>query len=102
MDIYNGRVTIRGATLSHYIAWYKHPLYISSGLIYEMGRITIFSLGGCVHCNKVKALFGELGWNYCDIDLEQFPDAKQSMIKLTDRLTVPQVFFHPSLIPQNF
>ena len=63
-----------------------------------MGRITIFSLGGCVHCNKIKGLFGELGWDYYDIDLEQYPDAKESMIKLTDRLTVPQVFLQETHI----
>ena len=33
-----------------------------------------------------------------DIDLEQYPDAKESMIKLTDRLTVPQVFLQETHI----
>ena len=59
-----------------------------------MGRITIFSLNHCPHCIRVKNLFHTLNWQYYDISLDDYPQKKTDMLKLSDRLTVPQVFFN--------
>ena len=58
-----------------------------------MGRITIFSLNQCPHCIRVKAIFNSLNWEYYNISLDEYPEKKDDMLKISDRLTVPQVFF---------
>lgn len=58
------------------------------------GRITIFSLDHCPHCKRTKTLFRDLGWEYYEISLTDYPSAKQAMLRLSNRLTVPQVFFN--------
>ena len=56
------------------------------------GRITIFSLNDCPHCKRTKTLFRDLGWEYYEISLTDYPDAKAAMLRLSNRLTVPQVW----------
>ena len=55
------------------------------------GRITIFSLEHCPHCKRTKTLFRDLGWEFYEISLTDYPDAKTAMLRLSNRLTVPQV-----------
>ena len=55
------------------------------------GRITIFSLEHCPHCKRTETLFRDLGWEYYEISLTDYPDAKSAMLRLSNRLTVPQV-----------
>lgn len=59
-----------------------------------MGRITIFSLTECPHCNRTKAKLKELGVPYDEVNLSLYPNRRNDMLSLTDRLTVPQVFFN--------
>ena len=49
------------------------------------GRITIFSLSTCPHCNRVKGLFKDKKWEYYDISLSDYPDKRVDMLQLTDR-----------------
>uniref|UniRef100_A0A7S0WST3 DEP domain-containing protein n=2 Tax=Pyramimonas obovata TaxID=1411642 RepID=A0A7S0WST3_9CHLO len=62
------------------------------------GRITIFSLSTCPHCNRVKGLFKEKKWEYFDISLTEYPEKRVDMLQLTDRLTVPQIFFNETYV----
>ena len=57
-----------------------------------MGRVTIFSLPSCPHCKKAKGLLSNYGVEYYDISLGAYPEKRSDMLKLTDRLTVPQIF----------
>ena len=58
------------------------------------GRITLFSLERCPHCKRAKALFEDKGWAYTNISVSAYPQMKAAMLKLSDRLTVPQIFFN--------
>eukprot|EP00899_Mesostigma_viride_P020543 jgi/Mesvir1/28490/Mv15903-RA.1 len=58
-----------------------------------MGKITIFALNTCPHCAKAKALLKSKGWPYVEISLTDYPEKRSDMLKLADRLTVPQIFF---------
>lgn len=34
------------------------------------------------------------GWEYSDISIEAYPEKRADMLKIADRLTVPQIFFN--------
>ena len=59
-----------------------------------MGRITIFTADDCVHCDRVISAFNELEIGYTEISLSTHPKRRPDMLALSDRLTVPQVFFN--------
>ena len=59
-----------------------------------LGRITIFALTDCPHCLRTKAAFRERQIPYTEINLSTHPDRRTDMLQLSDRLTVPQVFFN--------
>jgi glutaredoxin len=59
-----------------------------------MGRITIFSVDECPHCKRTKQAFKERGIPYLEISLTKHPKKKNDMLSLSDRLTVPQIFFN--------
>eukprot|EP00339_Tiarina_fusa_P001085 CAMPEP_0117034964 /NCGR_PEP_ID=MMETSP0472-20121206/24862_1 /TAXON_ID=693140 ORGANISM="Tiarina fusus, Strain LIS" /NCGR_SAMPLE_ID=MMETSP0472 /ASSEMBLY_ACC=CAM_ASM_000603 /LENGTH=531 /DNA_ID=CAMNT_0004744295 /DNA_START=318 /DNA_END=1913 /DNA_ORIENTATION=+ len=59
-----------------------------------MGRFTIFSLRGCSDCKRTKAAFKEYGIPFVEINLSKYPDRRNDMLSLSDRLTVPQVFMN--------
>mmetsp|Transcript_23647 Transcript_23647/g.39676 ORF Transcript_23647/g.39676 Transcript_23647/m.39676 type:complete len:501 (+) Transcript_23647:261-1763(+) len=57
------------------------------------GRITIFSLKTCPHCIRAKGIFKNHDWEFYDISLSDYPEKRVDMLQLSDRLTVPQIFF---------
>mmetsp|Transcript_2782 Transcript_2782/g.4496 ORF Transcript_2782/g.4496 Transcript_2782/m.4496 type:complete len:87 (-) Transcript_2782:1369-1629(-) len=59
-----------------------------------MGRITIYSLKECPHCQRCKGALKERNIPYTEINLSAHPAARTNMLQLTDRLSVPQVFFN--------
>ena len=59
-----------------------------------MGRITVFSLDDCPHCRRVKGALKEKGFSFVEISLSSYPQKRGDMISLSDRLSVPQVFFN--------
>jgi glutaredoxin 3 len=63
-----------------------------------MGRITIFSLDDCAHCQGIKAAFEQRNVPYLEISLSKHPQKRNDMLSLTDRFTVPQVFLNQTLI----
>eukprot|EP00946_MAST-07B_sp_MAST-7B-sp1_P001926 g1926.t1 len=58
------------------------------------GQITVFSLSTCQHCAKAKQVLRDRAWPFVEISLDAYPQAKTSMLQLSDRLTVPQIFFN--------
>jgi glutaredoxin len=59
------------------------------------GRITIFTITNCVHCRRVKAALNVRGpIPYVEINLTEHAAARAHMVQLSNRSTVPQVFFN--------
>ena len=58
-----------------------------------MGRITVFALEECPHCKRAKCALKERNIPYTEISLSTHPFRRNDMLSLSDRLTVPQVFF---------
>ncbi|KAL7480676.1 hypothetical protein ACHAW6_006966 [Cyclotella cf. meneghiniana] len=63
-----------------------------------MGRITVFSIDGCSHCRQLKAALTARNIPYSDINISHYPQKRADMLALTDRHTVPQVFFNERYI----
>ena len=59
-----------------------------------MGRVTIFSLSECPHCQRSKELLSRLEMRFVDISISDYPEKRNDMLQLADRLTVPQIFFN--------
>jgi glutaredoxin 3 len=59
-----------------------------------MGRVTVFSLAACPHCQRAKAVLTKRGVPFTDVSLTDYPEKRADMLQLADRLTVPQVFFN--------
>ena len=56
-------------------------------------RIIIYSSILCPYCHAAKALLKKLNLRYNEILIDNNPMVKKQMIKLTQRNTVPQIFF---------
>ena len=56
-------------------------------------RIIIYSSILCPYCHVAKALLKKLNLRYNEILIDNNPMVKKQMIKLTQRNTVPQIFF---------
>jgi len=59
-----------------------------------MGRVTVFGTAGCPHCTLAKAALQSRNIPYVEIDLERYPSRRNDVLSLSDRLSVPQVFFN--------
>ncbi|CAB9514611.1 Glutaredoxin 3 [Seminavis robusta] len=59
-----------------------------------MGRITVFALEECPHCRRAKSALKERSIPYVEVSLTTHPNRRSDMISLSDRLSVPQVFFN--------
>ena len=59
-----------------------------------MGRVTVFSLATCPHCQRAKAALTARKIPYTDVSLTDYPEKRADVLQLTDRLTVPQIFFN--------
>lgn len=73
--------------------------YLSLFLLFQqastaMGRITIFALSECPHCQRTKSTLKSHDLPYTEISLTTHPYKRTDMLQLSDRLTVPQVFFN--------
>ena len=64
-----------------------------------MAEIKIYTTNYCPYCKKAKALLGELGVNFEEIDItENEDDAMDKLIEKTGRSTVPQIFINDKFI----
>lgn len=66
-----------------------------------LGQITIYSISGCPHCAASKKLLTKLGLPYVDVNLNTYPSRRDEMVKLTDKHTVPQIFFNSKHVGGN-
>ena len=58
------------------------------------GQILIYSESGCKECMNIKTKLESLLLPYVEVDLVNHPDRRIEMENLTDRDTVPQIFFN--------
>ena len=56
-------------------------------------KILIYSSTLCPYCNAAKVLLKNLKLEYNEILIDNKPSVKEQMIKLSNRNTVPQIFF---------
>ncbi|MDQ6629651.1 MAG: glutaredoxin 3 [Pseudomonadota bacterium] len=58
-----------------------------------MQRVKMFSTAGCPYCVRAKALLAQRGVAAIDeIRIDETPAERDTMIRLTRRYTVPQIF----------
>ncbi len=57
-----------------------------------MAKVTIYSRSWCPYCKQAISLLESQGIDYNTIDIEDHPEKRDEMIKLTGRTSVPQVF----------
>lgn len=58
-----------------------------------MNNFIIYSKKVCPYCDNAKALLKSKGYSYTEVMVDQDQDALENMIKITNRRTVPQIFF---------
>ncbi|GCC33438.1 hypothetical protein chiPu_0011907 [Chiloscyllium punctatum] len=58
------------------------------------GRITVYTIAGCLHCLRAKARLSNLGLPFFEVNVKECPDIHQQIINLTGYFTVPQIFFN--------
>ena len=56
-------------------------------------KIVIYSSLICPYCGAAKVLLNKLKLRYEEILIDNKPEVKEQMIKLSNRQTVPQIFF---------
>ncbi len=58
-----------------------------------MQAVKMYSTGTCPYCIRAKALLKQRGVESIDeIRVDEAPDERENMIRLTQRWTVPQIF----------
>lgn len=63
-----------------------------------MGRITVFTINSCRHCKRVKAALNTRDIPFVEISLTTHPEKRSDMQALSEKLTVPQIFFNEESI----
>jgi len=58
------------------------------------GRVTVYSISGCMHCKRANALLHKLGLPVVEVNLELWPERREDMIRRTSQRSVPQIFFN--------
>ena len=58
------------------------------------GNIVVFSIVGCPFCIQAKGYLDEHSLPYIDINLDGNQSARQALIEITGKKTVPQIFFN--------
>ena len=56
-------------------------------------KIVIYSSLLCPYCRAAKVLLNKLKLSFDEILIDNKPEVKKQMIKITNRQTVPQIFF---------
>ena len=57
-----------------------------------MSKVVMYTTGVCPFCIMAKRIFDDLNVPYVEIRVDQHPEKRQEMMKITNRRTVPQVF----------
>lgn len=58
-----------------------------------MNSIRVYSKGYCPYCKAAKRLLTSKGLTFEEIDVLESPERFEEMLKLSQRRTVPQIFF---------
>ncbi|XP_055501017.1 uncharacterized protein LOC129702937 isoform X2 [Leucoraja erinacea] len=58
------------------------------------GRITLYSMTGCLHCHHAKDRLSNMGLPFFEVNVVKNPEIHQQIVHLTGRLTVPQIYFN--------
>ncbi|MBN0988156.1 glutaredoxin 3 [Amphritea pacifica] len=59
-----------------------------------MPKITVYSNRWCPYCRRAKMLLEHKGVSFDEIDVEAVTGARQEMIRLSGRTSVPQIFIN--------
>ena len=59
----------------------------------EMTKIRVYSKGYCPFCTAAKALLSSKDLEFEEIDVLNSPKRFKEMVELSNRRTVPQIFF---------
>lgn len=54
--------------------------------------VVMYTTSWCGFCNRAKALLARKGASVQEINIEQTEGARDKMVRLTGRMTVPQIF----------
>lgn len=65
------------------------------------GRITIYTVTGCLHCFRAKARLINMGLPYTEVNIKANPEIRKYVMELTGRFTVPQLFFNNIFVGGN-
>ncbi|MGD1933500.1 MAG: glutaredoxin 3 [Candidatus Phaeomarinobacter sp.] len=57
-----------------------------------MSKVQIYTTQICPYCHRAKALLRDKGVTYDEVDVMATPGARDKMIDLTGRTSVPQIF----------
>ncbi|MBI4235190.1 glutaredoxin [Candidatus Peregrinibacteria bacterium] len=57
-----------------------------------MPKITIWTKDYCPYCKRAKALLDSLNYKYVEMDITNTPEKIEELKKLSNALTVPQIF----------
>ncbi len=62
-----------------------------------MAKVVIYTTGYCPYCFRAKDLLEQKGIAYTEIAVDNAPDKRAEMMRLSGRHTVPQIFIdqHP-------
>ena len=65
------------------------------------GRITVFSITGCPHCQQAKQTLQSLELSFTEINLEVYPGQQKWVQNRTGKTSLPQIFFNATYIGGN-
>jgi len=70
-------------------------------MLFLKNTITVFSITSCPHCLHTKSVLSSLLVPFTEINIEKHPSHRPKMIALSNKMSVPQVFFGNRLIGGN-
>ncbi|XP_051870796.1 uncharacterized protein LOC127569854 [Pristis pectinata] len=66
-----------------------------------VGRITVYTITGCLHCLRAKAQLTNMGLPFVEVNIKDNAELRQQVMDLTGRRTVPLIFFNNKFIGGN-
>lgn len=63
-----------------------------------MKKVMIYTTSGCPYCADAKQLLTKKGINYQEIAVDSDPNELATMVKLSGRRSVPQIFINNKAI----
>lgn len=59
-----------------------------------MANVIIYSSAMCPYCVATKNFIKSKGWTYTELRIDQDPEAMTTMLALSKRTSVPQIFIN--------